>query len=58
MHAILPLACCVTLGWFLGISVPQFSHCETGMNSSPFLGAVAKISQHAMYEASQVVQDW
>lgn len=37
--AILPLARCVTLGWFLGLSVPLVFHCETGMSSSPFLGA-------------------
>lgn len=48
----------MTLGWFLGLSVPQFSHCETGMSSSPFLGAVAKISQYAMHETSQVVHHW
>ena len=48
----------MTLGWFLGISVPQSSRCETGRNSSPFLGAVVKMSQDAMYETSQVLHYW
>lgn len=48
-HAIQPLPTCVTLGWFLGISVPQFSQGRMWMNHHPFLRAVARIGLYTMY---------